>query len=443
MSRVVARLRPLVLIAALGLLAACGGSSSPSGGADASGTVGALDPNEKVTIVWWHGQEQEAADILSGLAREYEKLHPNVTIDESSGASTTDGLLQKVSAGFASDSYPDISYAFGSWATELGLSGKMLNITKNVADPSVKWDDFPKSARETATVNGQVIGFPAVVDNLGIIYNKDLFDKAKLAYPTNNWTWDDFRSAAKTLTNPAEKIYGTAYPVSGSEDTTWRFWPQLWQNGGQILNDDETKAEFNSQAGVDALEYWRQLAQEDKSVYLDQNGERYGPLFYKGAIGMMISGPWVLYDLKQQNVNYGVTYLPGTNGDHQTISGPDIWALYNHDDAQRAAASYDFIKWLTEPAQDARWNIAYGNLPLRQSEGSSKAFQAYVKKYPGAQVFFDNLNNAITPRPTVEGYVGLSRAIGTAIDNVLLGNEDPQEQLDKAAAQSDVELAGG
>ena len=58
-------------------------------------------------------------------------------------------------------------------------------------------------------------------------------------------------------------------------------------------------------------------------------------------------------------------------------------------------------------------------------------------------MFFDNLNNAITPRPTVEGYVGLSRAIGTAIDNVLLGNEDPQEQLDKAAAQSDVELAGG
>ena len=42
-----------------------------------------------------------------------------MTIDVSSGAPSTDDLLQKLSAGFAGGNYPDISYAFGSWASEL------------------------------------------------------------------------------------------------------------------------------------------------------------------------------------------------------------------------------------------------------------------------------------------------------------------------------------
>ena len=35
---------------------------------------------------------------------------------------------------------------------------------------------------------------PALVDNLALVYNKKLFDQAGLAYPTADWTWDDFRT---------------------------------------------------------------------------------------------------------------------------------------------------------------------------------------------------------------------------------------------------------
>jgi multiple sugar transport system substrate-binding protein len=434
--------RPLVVLlagAALAL-AACssGGSASPSSAAN----VPTLDPNQKVTINWWTGQTADAETLLEGLAAEYEKAHPNVTINVSTGASTTDGLLPKMQAGFASNNYPDISYAYGSWATELGQSGKTLDITSNVAQPDVNWSDFPKSAQATATVDGKVIGFPAVVDNLGLIYNKDLFDAAGVAYPTKDWTWDDFRAAAKALTDPSKKIFGTAYPVNGSEDTTWRFWPQLWQNGGSILSSDGQTAAFNSQAGVDALTYWQQLAVDDKSVYLDETGTHYEPLFENNAIGMLVEGPWLLYDLNKNNINYGITILPGTNGDHQTISGPDIWALFNHDDTQRAAAAYDFTNWLTSPAQDVRWNVYYGNLPLRHSEGSLPAFKKYVKTYPGADIFFANLANAIQPRPTVPGYVGLSSAVADAIDKALVAGDDPKQVLDEAATKANLELQG-
>ena len=393
-------------------------------------------------LTWWTGQSADAEKLLESLAKEFTTAHPNVKLNVSSGASTTDELLQKLSAGFASGTYPDISYAYGSWASALGESGKTLDITKQVADPAVGWSEFPEAARTTASPNGVTLGFPAIVDNLGLFYNPKLFDAAGLAYPNENWTWDDFRAAAKALTNPDKKIYGTAYSVIGSEDTTWHMWPQLWQNGGSILSDDQKSATFNSEAGVAAVEFWRQMAMDDKSVYLDQTEEKYGPLFVSGQIGMIITGPWQLYDLVTAKAPYGVTILPGTNGDHQTVSGPDVWVLMDHQDANKAYWAFEFTKWLTSKEIDVRWNLAQGNLPLRTSEASTPEFAAYVKEYPGADILFDNLQNAKQARPTVPGYVEMSRYYGEAVSKVLQGAVDTKTALDKAAEQSKPALAG-
>jgi multiple sugar transport system substrate-binding protein len=419
-------------------LAAC--SSGSSGSApSASGSKGGptYDPKAPVTLTWWTGQTDQAEKILEGLANEYHTMHPNVTINVSPGGSTTDDLLQKVSAGFVSGTYPDLSYAYGSWATQLGQSGHTLDISKTVADPAVAWTEIPAAARKTATVDGKVIGIPALVDNLGLIYNKKLFDAAGVSYPTADWTWDDFRAAAKAINDPAKKIYGSAYSVSGSEDTTWHLWPLLWQRGGQILSADGKTATFNSPAGVGALDFLRSMAVDDKSMYLDQTDEKYMPLFEDNRIGMVMDGPWDLYDLKNKNIDYGVTQLPGYNGDHQTVSGPDVWVLFDHKDVNRAGAATDFLVWLTSSAQDVRWNLAYGNLPLRSSEASTPEFAAWAKTYaPGAQAFFDNLQNAKQPRPTVPGYTEMSKFVGEAISKVLQGAATSQQALDQAASQS-------
>ena len=47
---------------------------------------------------------------------------------------------------------------------------------------------------------GQVHGMPITADAVVIYYNKDMFDKAGVAYPTENWEWNDLVEAAKKLT---------------------------------------------------------------------------------------------------------------------------------------------------------------------------------------------------------------------------------------------------
>ncbi|WP_432836939.1 ABC transporter substrate-binding protein [Dactylosporangium sp. CA-092794] len=414
------------------LLGACGGGGGTTG--DGKDAAEGYDPAAQVTLTWWTGQTTDAEAKAEELAAEYTKAHPNVTIKTSAGASTTDDLLTKLSAGFTAGSYPDVSYAYGSWAGELATSGKTQDLAKYVADPSFGWTEMPAAARDTATYEGKVIGVPSLVDNLALIYNKKLFDDAGVAYPTDQWSWDDYRAAAKRLTNAAQNVYGTAYSVSGSEDTTWHLWPMLWQRGGKIL--DGRKPAFNSDAGVGALELLRAMAVDDKSMYLDQTDEKYGPLFNDGHLAMMLSGPWALLDIKEAGLDYGVVQLPGYNGDHQTVSGPDLWVLFDHGDANRAGASRDFIKWLTSKETDAKWNLAIGNLPLRSSEQGTPEFAEYVKEYPGGQKFFENLTNAKQARPTLAGYEEMSRNVGDAIAKVLQGAAKPKEALDEAAKKS-------
>jgi multiple sugar transport system substrate-binding protein len=425
----------------VGILAIALGAASLTACSGQQGTS-TLDTKAKVQLEVWSGQTDAAEKILESLAKEFEKDHPNVTINMSPGASSTDQLLQKLSAGFAGNQYPDISYAFGSWAGQLEASGRTLDISDQVKKADVKWNEFTAAARGTAQPTGKkVIGFPAVVDNIGLLYNKTLFDKAGLAYPTNDWTWDDFRAAAKKLTDSANHVYGYGYSVSGSEETTWQFWPHLWQNGGSIISDDQKTAKFASPAGDDALSFLRSMAVDDKSVYLDQTDEKFGQLFVSNRIGMITSGPWELSDLKTGGTKYGVVQLPGTNGDHQTVSGPDIWALFDHKDKNRAYWSYQFAEWLTSSAQDARFNVAIGNLPLRTSENSSDAVAKQTAQYPGYDVFVKNSDNVKQARPTSKGYAALSVAIGKAISAVLQGQGEPKASLEKAAQTADAQLS--
>ena len=142
--------------------------------------------------------------------------------------------------------------------------------------------------------------------------------------------------------------------ADGSEDTVWRFDALLWQAGGDILNSDNTKAEFNSPAGVKAATLLQQMATVDHSVYLDNGNGNYANLFNSGKIGMLFTGPWDLSSFP--DVDYGVQVLPGDQN-HQTISGPDQWVLFNNG-SQRTEAAWTFLKWFTSPQQALIWSIA-------------------------------------------------------------------------------------
>jgi multiple sugar transport system substrate-binding protein len=420
----------LILIVAL-VIAGCG-SSSPSN--TTPGKPG------HVTITVWHGYTGPEATAIKTLAAQYNAQHPNVTVNVQYYGNS-DYALQKVLAAIAGGDPPDISYLYGSWAPNIATNPGVVDLSKRISeDPSFNWNDFWTAERNVATVNGKVVGIPALVDNLALVWNKKLFAQAGLSAPTANWTWSDFENAAIKLTNPAIKQFGWAYVNDASEDTVWRFWALLWQSGGRILSPDGKQAAFDSPAGIQALTMLQTLAKKN-AIYLDNGSDNYLGLFGSGHIGMLYTGPWDLSTIITSHVPYGVQILPA-NLNHQTISGPDNWVVFNNGSA-RTEAAWNFLKWFTSPAIDLKWCLMTGDLPIRESVTKLPGFKEYLAKYPGIATWVANLANATQSRPGIVQYPKISAAVGQAVQSVLLGQSTPQQALAQASQATNAILGAG
>jgi multiple sugar transport system substrate-binding protein len=415
----------LVLVAAL-VAAGCGGKSKSSTSSSASASGG------HVNIVLWHGYTDAEATAINKLTAEFNATHKNITVTPHFSGNS-DYALQKVLTAIAGGKPPDIAYLYGSWAANIAKSPKTVDLNDFIKrDASTfNWNDFWPAERNAATVNGKIVGLPALVDNLALVYNKKLFDQAGIPYPTPNWTWTDFQNAALKLTNPAKKQFGWSFVADGSEDTVWRYWALLWQAGGAILSPDGKKAAFDSPAGVKALTLIQNLAQH-KAIYNDNGNQNYLGLFNSGHIGMLWTGPWDLTQLTLRTK--GVQILPGDQN-HQTISGPDNWVMFDNGDARKEAA-WTFLKWLTSPQVDLQWDTLAGALPIRAAVQKLPDYKNYLAKYPGIGVWVQNLANATQVRPVTAIYPKISNVIGQAVQGVLLGKAQPASALSSAAQQT-------
>jgi multiple sugar transport system substrate-binding protein len=426
----------LPLLAVTLALAACGGSSTNSGASSSGSSKGPAPSGGTkgghTTITVWQGDTEVEAAAFKTLVAEFNRTHPSITVN-SQFYGNSDYALQKVLAAIAGGKPPDISYLYGSWAPNIATNPQLVPLNKFIdSDPSFNWNDFFPAERKVATVGNSIIGVPALVDNLALVYNKTLFKQAGIPLPTATWTWSDFENAAIKLTNSAKKQFGWAYVNDASEDTVWRYWAMLWQAGGSILSPDGKQAGFNSAAGVKALTLLQQLTARH-TIYLDDGSDNYLNVFNNGHIGMLWTGPWDLAQIVQAKVNYGVTILPADQN-HQTISGPDNWVMFNNGSAREQAA-WTFLKWLTSPAIDLQWVTLTGDLPIRASVSKLPGFKKFSAKYPGIAVWAANLNNATQARPQITKYPKISTAMGQAVQSVLLGKAAPKDALNQAAQQ--------
>jgi multiple sugar transport system substrate-binding protein len=426
------RILSAVLLGAALLAAGCGGGNdSASKGASSGGVV-------KITL--WHGQNQSAQKTIESLVDEFNRSHPNIKVDAETGA-PADNLYSKMTAALAGGSYPDVSYQFGPNVASLARSPKAPDLTDVVKGAGWNWEDFFPAAREAVTIDGKVRAVPAVIDSLAVLYNRKLFKQAGLAEPKAGWTWDDFRADAKALTDAGKGRFGTGWPGVGDEDTVWRLWPLVWQAGGDVLSSDGRTAGFAGDSGRRALETVAGLV-ADKSVYVDKTAgsEQMYRVFLAGRMGMVPTGPWELPEVVKSKVDYGVAPMPALAGEPTTISGPDTWMVFSNGDARLKAAE-EFVKWLSQPAQDARWDIEAGSLPLRRSTADQPVWKAQVEKVAGLDAFVAALGTARV-RPVIKEYPKLSESLGRSIAGVLLGQKDPQSALDEAVKGTNEALAG-
>ena len=171
-------------------------------------------------------------------------------------------------------------------------------------------------------LDGKLYGLPYRDDYWILYYNKDLFDKANIPYPTNDWTWDDFRTTARKLTSGegTDKKYG-AYIHTWSK---CYYMMGLLKGQGNIVEGDYSIFR-------DGFQFLYDIQTKDKSAqdYATNKSlsAHYRGLFEQGIIGMAPMGTWftgmLITDKKdgKHNINWDVVKLPKLQGQGDATMG--------------------------------------------------------------------------------------------------------------------------
>ena len=130
----------------------------------------------------------------------------------------------------------------------------------------IKAGDFYEEAILPYMWNRTLMCLPQNLSSLVVYYNKNLFDAAGLAYPSDDWTWDDFVSTAKALTKDTDGDGLTDQFGIGTEASIFRLAPMIWQNGGDIVDDpvNPKRLTLDTPAAKEALQWFIDLQVKHK-----------------------------------------------------------------------------------------------------------------------------------------------------------------------------------
>ena len=286
---------------------------------------------------------------MEAMAEAYTKEHEGVTIEVQ--AVGWDEYWTKLEASATSNSMPDIFWMHSNQIYKYA-DNDILADCSDIVDAA----NYSEVSVANATgSDGKIYGVPKDKDIVGLLYNKELFDKAEVEYPDDTWTWDDLESASQQIYDKTGKYGYMAY--SHDQIGYWNF---VYQNGGQILNDDGTKAEYTEAATADAIRYYVEIQKNDWCPTQEQFANTgAAEMFFSGEGAMYYAGNWDLINLcttyGDMNGKWDVAMLPKcpnpANGDGRaSISNSVSYATAAK--GKNKELAMDFLKFLgSEEAQ--------------------------------------------------------------------------------------------
>ena len=449
-----------------GLLAACGGvKPQTTAGRSASGspvaTTSSLysihdadglqwpkaalpEPTSNVQLTVAHAWDALFMTRQVQFDTVFMKRHPNITIHTENTPWAS--FLQKYLIQAAGGALPDILYCHFSWAQQLISQGLPLSLNGYIAkQPDFNLSDFTPPSMGFYARRGTQYGVAYDCGPGLLFYNKDLFDKAGVKYPTKAWTLDDLKQAAIKLTSGSgrNKIYGLLDTPSPADSTMAP--PYLFPFGAQYVNEpQETRSLIDQPQAVQAMEWWMELRSKYQAVPSPAENQamqqQQTDAFTLGRAAMMLNGSWATPSLNQNaHFKWDFTNWPKGPQTWSTLAAGSSYMIAKSSPNKDAAWIY-LNEYLSPAGQSFMWGMTGRGSPARKS-----AWNAYFNSKfapPSVRVALDALNthasNAILYLPATPKVVNTA---GPIWDRVVAGRLAVKDALQQITQQIDPILA--
>jgi len=383
----------------------------------------------------WGGASDDPvlAKEIDRLYHDFEKENPGIKLEIES---VPDQYFQKMVLSFAADNPPDVISLDASSAAAFINNGVLADLAPFAQkDPSFKATDYWPNVYSIDSRGQSIYAIPGDFTPLVLYYNKKLFDRAGVPYPSGHWTFDQFLDTAKKLTTKnldgTTKQYGFKFQnwMPG-----WIVW--LWNNGGDVLlkNGSQAAGTLDSQKNIETIGFLRDLVLKDQvSPNLSQSQATGVDQFANGTAAMEISGHWELPGfktapgLKMEDV--GVTEIPTNLPKPVTVEYEVGFAMPKK--AKHPAESWKLIKYLTSRLYQESYQktgiAVCGRQDVAQARAKDKREQQFLDIIPSAQ-------GPLGAR--VVGYDFVEQEGVKMMERVLAG-ADPKQSLQQMAGRVD------
>jgi multiple sugar transport system substrate-binding protein len=294
--------------------------------------------NVSLSMVFWDSGQEPG---LNDMAAAYMKENPNVTVTVQT--IPWDEYWTKMQAAATSGDISDMADILVMHPDEVEgyvQGGYLMDLTDILKGSNDNISNYPEFVVNDFLVDGKYYGIPKDIGTIALVYNKDLFDKYGVSYPTDDWTWDDLKAAAQKLTDKDNGVYGFMSDNDGQET----YWDMIWQNGGDLF-DSNGKCTFDSPETVEAMKYAVSFVEEGLSPkasdLTDLTRDQY---FESGKVAMMNAGSWMLTEyLNTEGLNFDVAELPHEKQKAAICSGMAFSVANTTKNPEEAKK---FVEWL-------------------------------------------------------------------------------------------------
>ena len=447
-------------------VAACGGSSAPptgrpaasaspvaTSGSSPSGPAGAsagtsTEPSAsagsasgEITFLVGIAEDPEVEEQAKAQIQEFNDTHPDIKVNRE--ALDNDQLRTIVQTRLGSGDIDVFGYdtgpGFGGVLAKAGLVADL-----GPAFEQYGWETFDW-ARSRCTYSGVLSCIPGAVEEVGIFYNKTMFDAKAFEEPQ---TLEEFQTIMDAF-----KADGLT-PLAFGNQPQWPAGHQYSMTLSNLVGREGMDsrlygdAKWNDEAGVKAIDIYFKQFQDAGYFPRDPNAVTYedaNALFYSEKAAMVPTGTWLVAEITD-NTDFEVGFFPFPAIEGSEIAPPaglggGTFVAANSDNKE---AAFEFMDWLLSDEVTKKWS-----LPVFNTIPAQPVDTAGVEVSPLFQQVLDDLAES-SGEASDFGYnidvltpAGFNEQMATGFQEVLNGTLTPQEQADALQAEYEKAMAAG
>ena len=325
---------------------------------------------------------------------------------------------------------PDVVLSLGSWFP-------VNYAMRNAVEDLTQFDDYAQvvapfypSALTALTYNEGVYALPETQEFSVLFYRKDIMEELGLTPPN---TWDELIAELPTIQGNNLSV-GIPYPDIATVDMSV-FNSLVYQNGGQIYDDEAKRTLIDNENGVAAFKLYTSLYNDYglptvfNFISRFRSGEMpMGVASYSTYNTLVVSAPEIrgLWDF---------TLFPGTVRDgklDRSVHSQGLCCMMIATDDERVKRnSWEFMKWWVSAEAQVRFGREIESIlgsSARYATANRDALSQLAWSADQLKVLQEQMASTVGFREIAGGY-STTRHITNAIRRVIIAKEDTRETL--------------